>query len=68
MAIECPEEQNELKKNQLRQLALLNGTLREEEQVREIGASCVSLFPKNDLDGPCAPFPLVLNVGGWIAL
>eukprot|EP00045_Choanoeca_perplexa_P004309 m.37441 g.37441 ORF g.37441 m.37441 type:complete len:486 (+) comp12501_c0_seq1:116-1573(+) len=33
VAIECPEEQNELKKNQLRQLALLNGTLREEEQV-----------------------------------
>ena len=34
IACECPETENELKKLQLRELAILNGTLREEEMVR----------------------------------
>lgn len=32
LAVECPEEQNELKRLQLRELALLNGTLRDDER------------------------------------
>lgn len=32
LAIDCPEEQNELKRLQLRELALLNGTLRDDEK------------------------------------
>jgi hypothetical protein len=39
VAVECPEEQNELKKTQLRQLALLNGTLREEDAVSALGSA-----------------------------
>ncbi len=34
LATECPEAENELKRIQLRELAALNGTLREEETVR----------------------------------
>ena len=34
LATECPEAENELKRIQLRELAALNGTLREEEVVR----------------------------------
>lgn len=34
LGTECPEGQNELKRMQLRELAALNGTLREDEMVR----------------------------------
>lgn len=33
LAVDCPEDQNELKRLQLRELALLNGTLRDDERM-----------------------------------
>lgn len=45
LAVECPEEQNELKRLQLRELALLNGTLRDDEKYVRC-ANCGSVAHK----------------------
>ncbi|XP_037071312.1 splicing factor 1-like [Pollicipes pollicipes] len=54
--VEVPEDQNDLRRNQLRELALLNGTLREQE-----GPRCSNCGATNHKSWQCPDKPNVTN-------